>query len=198
MSHPQNGFEVHMNARRMVISVIFSMAAVLPPVLSLGQTAAPTLEQRLQLVEDELAIRKVITAYSNTQDAHDYDGYVALFAKDGEWASGGNTFKGREAIKKMLVGLYGAPPPGYVNGESFHISFNADVTVSGDKATAVSRHVLFMRGSKGEPVPMLSGRYDDEFVREDGTWKILRRLDTPVMPTAEEWSKIISELRAGK
>lgn len=187
-----------MNARRIVIRVIFSLAAVLPPVLSLGQTAEPTLEQRLQLVEDELAIRKVITAYSNTQDAHDYDGYVALFAKDGEWASGRNTFKGREAIKTMLVGLYGAPPPGYVNGESFHISFNADVTLSGDKATAVSRHVLFMRGPKGEPVPMLSGRYDDEFVREDGKWKILRRLDTPVMPTADEWSKIISELRAGR
>jgi uncharacterized protein (TIGR02246 family) len=174
------------------------MSVLALPAWSLGQTAEPTLEQRVRLVEDELAIRKVITAYSNTQDAHDYDGYVALFAKDGEWVSGTNVFKGHEAIKNMLVGLYGAPPPGYVNGESFHISFNADVTVSGDKAIAVSRHVLFMRGPKGEPVPMLSGRYDDEFVREDGKWKILRRLDTPVMPTAGEWSKIISELRAGK
>ncbi len=187
-----------MNARRTGLRVLFSMAVVVLPALSLGQAAEPTLEQRVRLVEDELAIRKVITAYSNTQDAHDYDGYVALFAKDGEWASGSSVFKGHTAIKNMLVGLYGAPPPGYVNGESFHISFNADVSVSGDKAIAVSRHVLFMRGPKGEPVPMLSGRYDDEFVREDGKWKILRRLDTPVMPTAGEWSKIISELRAGK
>ncbi len=187
-----------MNARRIVLGVLFSMSVVALPALSLAQTAELTLEQRLQRVEDELAIRKVITAYSNTQDAHDYDGYVALFAKDGEWTSGGNVFKGREAIKNMLVGLYGAPPPGYVNGESFHISFNADVTVNGDKAVAVSRHVLFMRGPKGEPVPMLSGCYDDEFVRENGAWKILRRLDTPVMPTADEWSKIIRELRTGK
>ncbi len=187
-----------MNARRTGLRVLFLMVAVVLPALSLGQAAEPTLEQRVRLVEDELAIRKVITAYSNTQDAHDYDGYVALFARDGEWVSGKSVFKGREAIKNMLVGLYGAPPPGYVNGESFHISFNADVSVSGDKAIAVSRHVLFMRGPKGEPVPMLSGRYDDEFVREDGKWKILRRLDTPVMPTADEWSKIISELRAGR
>lgn len=187
-----------MNARRTVLRVLLSISVVALPALSLAQTAAPTLEQRLRLVEDELAIRKIITAYSNTQDAHDYDGYVALFAKDGAWVSGSNVFKGREAIKNMLVGLYGAPPPGYVNGESFHISFNADVSVSGDKAIAVSRHVLFMRGPKGEPVPMLSGRYDDEFVREDGQWKILRRLDTPVMPTADEWSKIISERRTGR
>ncbi len=69
---------------------------------------------------------------------------------------------------KMLVDLYGPTPPGYVNSESFHISFNAEVTVNGDRATARSRHLLVMRGSKGEPVPSLAGRYDDEFIREDG------------------------------
>ena len=79
----------------------------------------PEIFAPVQRVEDELALRRVITAYSNTQDAHDYDGYVALFAKDGEWVSGTNVYKGREAIRKMLIGLYGAPPPGYVNGESF-------------------------------------------------------------------------------
>jgi uncharacterized protein (TIGR02246 family) len=187
-----------MSAQPTFLRVLLSMLVVVLPALSLAQTAELTLEQRLRLVEDELAIRKVITAYSNTQDAHDYDGYVALFAKDGEWVSGRNVFKGHEAIKSMLVDLYGAPPPGYVNGESFHISFNADVSVGSNQATAVSRHVLFMRGPSGEPVPMLSGRYDDELVREDGKWKILRRVDTPVMPTADEWAKIISARRAGK
>jgi uncharacterized protein (TIGR02246 family) len=187
-----------MNARRAVLAVCMWMSALALPALAVGQGAQPTLEARLRLVEDELAIRRVITAYSNTQDAHDYDGYVALFAKNGEWVSGSNVFRGHEAIKSMLVDLYGAPPPGYVNGESFHISFNADVRVHGDKATASSRHVLFMRGPNGEPVPMLSGRYDDDLVREDGQWRILRRLDTPVMPTADEWAKIISERRAGR
>lgn len=181
----------------MRLLALFLVAAL--PSFAFSQPASPTLEQRLQRVEDELAIRRVITAYSNTQDAHDYDGYVALFAKDGEWVSGSNVFKGQDAIKKMLIGLYGAPPPGYVNAESFHISFNAELrSLSGDRATATSRHVLFMRGPKGEPVPMLSGRYDDEFVRENGEWKILRRLDTPVMPTADEWNKIIAERRAAQ
>ena len=187
-----------MNSHRSLVPIFLAWLAAALPALAIAQTAAPTLEQRLQRVEDELAIRRIITAYSNTQDAHDYDGYVALFARDGEWASGTNVYKGREAIKKMLIGLYGAPPPGYVNGESFHISFNADVRLNGNTATATSRHVLFMRGPKGEPVPMLSGRYDDEFVRENGEWKIRRRVDTPVIPTADEWTKIITELRAGK
>lgn len=187
-----------MSTYRWIAAAALTWLAAVSPVSAVAQVASPTLEQRLQRVEDELAIRRIITAYSNTQDAHDYDGYVALFAVDGEWTSGTNVFKGHDAIKKMLVGLYGASAPGYVNGESFHISFNADVTLNGDKATASSRHVLFMRGPNGQPVPMLSGRYDDEFVRENGLWKIQRRIDTPVMPTAVEWAKIIAEIRAGQ
>lgn len=187
-----------MTTRRTALGAGLALLAAVLPALSNGQTAAPTVEQRLQRVEDELAIRRVITAYSNTQDAHDYEGYVALFASNGEWIAGKSVYRGHDAIRQMLVGFYGTPAPGYVNGESFHISFNADVRLNGDRATATSRHVLFMRGPKGEPVPMLSGRYDDEFVRENGQWKILRRVDTPVMPTADEWTKIIGAIRAGQ
>ena len=89
-----------------------------------AQTSGLTVEQRLQRVEDELAIRRVLVEYSATQDAHDYAGYAALFARDGEWVNGKTVHKGREAILKMLVDLYGAPPPGYVNSESYHITSN--------------------------------------------------------------------------
>jgi uncharacterized protein (TIGR02246 family) len=150
----------------------------------------------LQRVEDQLAIQRILIEYSATQDAHDYDGYVALFAKNGEWVNGKTAHKGREAIHKMLVDLYGATPPGYVNTESYHITTNPQVDVHGDRATARSRHLLIMRGPNGEPTPVLGGRYEDEFIREDGQWKILRRVDYPVMPTAEEWGKYIRERRA--
>jgi uncharacterized protein (TIGR02246 family) len=165
------------------------------PVLGTAQTSGLTIEQRLQRVEDELAIRRVLVEYSATQDAHDYAGYAALFARNGEWVNGKTVHKGREAIHKMLIDLYGAPPPGYVNNESYHITSNPEVNVNGDRATARSRHLLVMRGSNGQPTPALAGRYEDEFIREDGKWKILRRVDYPVMPTSEEWMKIIRERR---
>ena len=38
---------------------------------------------------------------------------------------------------------------------------------------------------------MLGGRYEDEFIRENGEWKILRRVDFPVMPTQEEWMEVV-------
>jgi hypothetical protein len=45
-------------------------------------------------------------------------------------------------------------------------------------------------------VPELAGLYEDEFVREDGEWKILRRVDNPIMPTREEWLREMAARRA--
>src|SRR5690606_41054638 len=137
-----------------------------------------------------------LVEYSATQDARDYEGYAALFARDGEWVNGQTRHRGREAIHRMLVDLYGPPPPGYVNNESYHITSNPQIDIHGDRATAQSRHLLVMRGENGEPTPALAGRYEDELVREDGEWKILRRVDYPVMPTGEEWMEFIRARRA--
>jgi uncharacterized protein (TIGR02246 family) len=174
------------------------LAAPLARTAAVAQSGTLTVEQRLQRVEDELAIRRVLVDYSAFQDARDYAGYAALFAREGEWINGKTVYKGREAIHKMLVDLYGAPPPGFVNSESYHISSNAQIDLDGDRATVRSRHLLVMRGPKGEPTPALAGRYEDQFIREDGKWKILRRVDTPVMPTSEEWMKFIRERNASK
>lgn len=178
--------------------LVVTLPALGLPVSGLAQSSSLTIEQRLQRVEDELAIRRVLVDYAATQDARDYAGYAALFAKDGEWVNGKTVHKGRASIHKMLVDLYGAPPPGFVNSESYHITSNPQVEVNGDRATARSRHLLVMRGPRGEPTPALAGRYEDELIREDGQWKILRRVDYPVMPTSEEWMKFIRERRAAQ
>lgn len=189
--------EADMKIRRSIFPGVLAVLAIVMPALALAQASGLTVEQRLRRVEDELAIRRVLVNYSARQDARDYAGYAALFAKNGEWVNGKNVHKGREAILKMLVDLYGTPPPDYVNNESYHIATNFQIDVNGDRATARSRHLLIMRGPKGEPTPALAGRYEDELIREDGQWKILRRVDYPVMPTAEEWMKFIRERKAG-
>ena len=176
--------------------LLVALALAMPVIAVAKEVPKRSIEQRLQRVEDELAIRRILVDYSATQDARDYAGYAALFARNGEWVNGKTVRKGSADIQKMLVDLYGAPPPDFVNGESFHINSNSQVNVEGDHATAVSRHLLVMRGPNGEPTPMLAGRYEDEFIREDGQWKILRRVDTPVMPTPAEWLKQMQARRA--
>jgi uncharacterized protein (TIGR02246 family) len=184
------------NCRTLLTAAAAVAVIAMMPALCAAQTSTQSIEQRLQRVEDELAIRRILVDYSATQDARDFAGYAALFARNGEWVNGKNVHKGREAIIKMLVGLYGTPPPGYTNSESYHITSNPQIDVNGDRATARSRHLLVMRGPRGEPTPALAGRYEDELIREDGQWKILRRVDYPVMPTSEEWMKFIQERRA--
>ncbi len=154
---------------------------------------APSVEQRLRRAEDTLAIQRVIVEYAARLDAQDFDGYADLFAREGEWRNGDTVRRGREEIKALLVGLFGNPPEGFVNRESYHLVSNPQVDVEGDHATARSRHLLLMRGEDGAPVPELAGLYEDEFIREDGQWKILRRVDNPIMPTPDEWRKEMAQ-----
>ena len=152
----------------------------------------PQIEERVQAVEDQLAIQRIIADYAAHLDAQDFEAYASLFAEDGIWQNGETIRNGRDEIKEMLVGLFGTPPEGFVNSESYHLVSNIEVNVDGDTATAHSRHLLVMRGEEGAPVPELAGRYEDEFVRVDGAWKIAHRVDFPIMPNREEWMREIT------
>ncbi len=152
-----------------------------------AQAQQPLLETRLQAVEDQLAIQRVITNYSAYLDARDYDGYVGLFTDDGVWQNGTTVRSGRAQIRAMLSDLFGEPEPGFVNRSSFHQIGNFEIDVDGNTARAKSRFVFLWRGAGGAPTPALSGQYSDELVRVGGEWKIKRRVDNTVMPTSEEW-----------
>lgn len=166
-----------------------------------GPAAAPaalTSEQRLRRAEDTLAIQRIIVDYADRIDRQDFDAYADLFAEDGVWQNGATVRRGKAEIKDLLVGLFGTPPDGFVNKDSYHLVSNpqVDIAPDGNTATARSRHLLVMRGEGGAPVPMLAGLYEDELVRENGVWKIARRVDNPIMPTPEEWRKVMAERTA--
>ncbi len=89
------------------------LAVAMMPVLGLPRRRVPSRSSSACSVwRIELAIQRVLVEYSARQDARDYAGYAALFAKNGEWVNGKNAYKGREAIHKMLVDLYGNPRRG--------------------------------------------------------------------------------------
>ena len=169
-----------------------------PPAAGGGPAAAPAApsnDQRLRQVEDQLAIQRVLVEYGARIDARDYAGYAALFAREGTWQNGATVRRGRAEIEQLLVGLFGTPAAGYVNREDFHMILNPQIDVDGDHAKVRSRHLLVMRGADGSPVPELAGVYEDEFIREDGQWKILHRVDNPIMPTADEWRREMAARR---
>lgn len=140
-----------------------------------------TLEQRVQQLEDQEEIRQVLIAYGQYLDARDYAGYSGLFARDGVWTGGFGSATGPMEIQAMMEKNLGKPEPGFINKSSFHLMTTMTVKVTGDTATAQSRY-LFFTAADNKPVPSLAGRYVDEFVREDGKWKIKHRTTHGVVP----------------
>ncbi|MBT2186437.1 nuclear transport factor 2 family protein [Sphingobium nicotianae] len=164
------------------------------PALAKASVSKPSFAQRVQRVEDELAIRRILIDYHHYLDAHDAEGYANLFARDGAWVNGGVPHKGHDEIVKLLRGIWGTPRPGDPDPGTilYTHTTNMRIDLHGDHATAWSRHLMVKRGPDGKPFPNLAGRYEDALIRENGVWKIQRRTDFPVMPTQEEWQKIMS------
>ena len=163
------------------------MTAPVAQAQALSQPSAA--EQRLQRLEDESAIRRIIEDYAARLTARDFDGYVALFAPDGTWRNGSTMKNGRAEIKAMLVKMFPDTPANYVNTNSYMLVSNIRIDLHGDRANAHSRQLSVIRGKDGNPVPVLSGMYEDEFIRLDGQWRILHRNDITFIPTPEEWQK---------
>jgi len=170
--------------RRPVQAPLWLLAAglLLASAPGAAQTADAALVQRVQQLEDEKAIREVLVQYGEFLDARDYAAYSRLFARDGVWTGGFGSFTGPAAIEAMLVENLGAPEPGFVNKTSFHLITTPVVDVQGDTATARSRYMFFTASDEARPNALLAGRYEDEFVREDGAWKIRRRVTHGVIP----------------
>jgi ketosteroid isomerase-like protein len=167
------------------------------PAPQMGAAAAPSDKARLDRLEAESAIRRILVDYAAFLDGRNYDRYAALFTPDGEWTGGGGTQKGQPAIRQMLAGILG--PAGAPNSENFHIISNPeiDVAADGQSAKATSRYLFVMRGADGRPVPSLAGIYRDELVRSGGQWLIRKRIANDIMPSAEQWRAIIAAQNAG-
>ena len=164
---------------------VFAMLAVSFALLACTTSADPritTLEKRVQQLQDQQVIREVLIRYGEYLDARDYAGYASLFAKDGVWTGGFGSATGPAAIQSMLEEHLGKPEPGFINKSNFHLMTTAAIDVDGDTAKARSRYTFFTASPDNKPTPSLAGRYVDEFVRENGEWKIKHRTTNGVIP----------------
>jgi hypothetical protein len=161
------------------------VAALLFGGVASAATAADntSIEARLRALEDRQAIERVLMEYGRSLDNRDFATYSNLFAQNGEWNGGTGVFRGPAAIKVGMEKSFGAATD-IPKGSNFHILTNAIIDLNGDRATAVSKWA-FMRVVEGKPQVAMTGRYEDEFVRERGAWKILtRKAPADSSPTA--------------
>jgi len=138
-----------------------------------------SLAARVQVLEDREEIRALIMAYGAAHDGRDYRRFADLFAEnDGEWVGGMGSAKGREAIFELMDRTIGHNPQPEGSG-TFHILTNDQIDIDGDRASATTKWLYVVPDDADNPRLVFLGHYNDQFIREAGHWKFLRR-EAPV------------------
>lgn len=129
------------------------------------------LERRLQAVEDELAIHKLIVRYGLAVDTGDATRTAAVFAPDGVYDADVRLMRGRAEIEDMVRG---ERHQGMV-GRCAHQIGPAVVQVDGDSATALGYSRVYLQNADGIGIYRVSfNRWT--LARRAGAWSITHRL----------------------
>jgi len=163
------------------------------------KNAIHLLSRRVEALEDVNAIRKLHYAYGYYIDFCRYDEVVQLFSKTGEVIFMSGIYRGHASIARLFKtwfqNLFTEGKPGPVDGFVLdHFQMQDIITIADDRKTAKGRfRALLLGGSHEsraykpqEPPEEFSeaGLYENEYVREDGIWKI-KKLDYVVQWQAE-------------
>ena len=133
-----------------------------------------TLEREVQRLEDVKAVKRLQRAYGYYLDKRLSGQLTALFADaPGTSVEYGNAgvYIGKARIGEYLERLIGTGPR--ANELFNHIILQGVVHVADDGMTAKGRwRALIQTGTHGESATWAEGPYENEYVKEDGIWKI--------------------------
>ena len=159
-------------ARFAAVVLALSFVAFAPAASGADDLAA--LAKRVQVLEDREEIRALIMAYGQAHDHRDYQAFASLFAAEGEWIGGLGSAKGPEAIFALMDESIGHNPLPEGSG-TIHVMTNDQIRIDGDRASSRTKWFYLTTADDNSPKPTYLGHYDDEFVRENGRWRFLRR-----------------------
>jgi hypothetical protein len=154
-----------------------------------GRLAA--LERRAARLADIDAIKRLQHAYGYYADEALWDEMASLFAADGSIEIGlDGVYVGRERVREYLYAL-GGGEAGLAAGElSEHMQVMPVITLAPDGQKALGRwRAILMLGTFGESALWGEGPYENEYVKEDGVWKIgkLHWYQSVVVPYEGGW-----------
>ncbi|WP_319226614.1 nuclear transport factor 2 family protein [Draconibacterium orientale] len=145
------------------------------------------LEQRVNAIEDKMAIKEVVDVFSNLADTKEIDKQVLLFTEDGvvESITNGqsNVLKGREQLKQAFSGFL----------SNFQIVYHQkgqqtidELTENTAKTTSYCRVILVGELDGKQMKTTLYTIYNDSFVKQDDKWLIAHRTSNFVWREVEE------------
>jgi uncharacterized protein (TIGR02246 family) len=166
----------------------FGLGVLAALVLSAGvtYTAQKTDDQVMREVRDRAEIEDLMWRYTRALDTTDGAAYAAVYTPDGQFGTGANATKGREALTKMVADLRASrvanEAKGVRNPPMYHMTANHAVTFIDRDHARVDAYYLTAFGPAGQETPLrvaAVGRSVDELVRVNGRWLIKTRNVAP-------------------
>ena len=125
---------------------------------------------------DRLAIQDVVSRYCWALDTGDVEDFVACFTHDAElvWDAFDQpvSFAGHDALRHFAGFLRDQP----ATAGRQHSVTNLLVEADGDGAHGKAYVTVALRQGHGPHLLNVMGWYEDTYAREDGDWKIARRV----------------------
>lgn len=137
-----------------------------------------TTEQKIQEIEDQAAIRKLVDSYAYCADTRNAQGQMSLFTEDTRFEvyydpksdTASQVITNREDLFPVFDNLNTYDTTMHFNGQS-------TVTIANDHATGITycmaHHLTKEEG--GQKFMVAAIRYYDQFVKQDGKWLFAER-----------------------
>ena len=163
-----------------LVTLVFSAAVT--------YTAQKSDDQVLREVRDRAEIEELMWRYTRALDTGDGAAYAATYAPDGQFGTGTNATKWREALQKMVgaarttTATNTGAAPAAARPPMYHMTANHAVTFTGRDSARVDAYYLTAFGAAGQETPLrvaAVGRSVDELVRVNGKWLIKTRNVAP-------------------
>lgn len=185
------------------ISIFLAAFCVVP---ANAQALEPALGTRIAALERDVAradsvrqVKLVQTAYAHFAEFGLWDQMADLFADNGVLQIGDREIRGQKAILSYLTENYGEGRLGIAPGTlTTRLQMTPVVNLSADGRTAKGRwHELAMLGRLGGAARWEGGISENEYVLQDGRWKIARLHLYPMYAGAYEtgWKALEADIK---
>lgn len=151
-----------------------------------------SLKAEAERVKDANDIKRLQRSYGYYLDKGMWDHMVDLFAEDATIEIGlDGVYQGKDRIREYLYAL-GGGETGLAHGQlNIHFQLQPVIHVAEDGQTAQGRwRAILATGQYGESARWGGGVYENDYVKEDGVWKIakLHWYQTFIVPYDKGWA----------
>ncbi|MDB5719054.1 MAG: hypothetical protein JWM38_2481 [Sphingomonas bacterium] len=156
-----------------------SELASLREAIAAQNDAIATLRHEVGILQDKDEIQRLQYAYGFLMDNRMFREMADLFANDGAWIEIGDRgrYFGKERIHRFLLDVLGDGRWGLLENEVInHVQQQLLIHVDQGRQHARARARAEVQGNSPPDTPtylFADGIYENEYVREDGRWKIL-------------------------